>query len=1044
MMGKPSFNLINASAGSGKTYSLVFEYIREFLSNSNDDHFRSLLALTFTNKAVNEMKSRVIETLSDFVKKDQLEMRFEISKKINIEELEIQKKSERILKNILYDYAGFDILTLDTFTHRIIRAFALDFKLPKSFEVVVEQDEILKELIQIIIDQVGVEKEITKSLVDFVYYKIDNNDKESINDRLLQIARLILNENDREFLKKLKNNSLHDFKETQKILNKIKFKEALKAKVNAREILDKLALNGLDESIFYRGSVTKHFSLIVENKFERIFSNSLEKNLSQGTRIVKKTNNSEELIMIANNMIPEIYQYFLKAKESVLKFNLIEELNKQWTPLSLMAEMEKTLNKYQIEEKKMLIGQFNEKISEVIQDYDAPFIYERIGEKYRHFFIDEFQDTSKLQWANLKPLLKHALESEDLNGKSGSVFLVGDPKQAIYRWRGGNVHMFLDLLSNKKFDQTTINTQSLPINFRSLDNIVEFNNTFFKGALESLTDLNYRSFYEDSFYQKNNNSPGGKIEIHFTENKMDSVHVQKTIEAILEAKKQGFSWGSMAILVRKKTQAISIFESISNTEIPVVSIESLLLKKSSSIKLLLSVLRLNLKPENSIERINICRFLIEKNNQNQISHKIFKESLEGSLNDFTRFLEIKFGYSFDPRSIQNLNFYELIESLISSLGLLNHFDTYLEFFLDYCYDFSNQSKSTIYNFIKEWERDSEKLTIPLPDDNQAVRIMTIHVAKGLEFPLVILPFLYSDFQPDPRIKRQTWYPIEFKESKIDYGRINFSSRLENYGNYGKKISDNDKIQNELDAFNILYVALTRASNKIVVITTLLEKAKNYKNYAQLFNDYVINQGSTPTLINPFVYGSKKGQYRNIKEKDFKNNLLDPRINFNWKKHFKPETSLEVNVKRLKGILIHRLLSKIKFESDISWAIDSSIREGLLNIKDKLYYNELLQKIVNHKDLKAIFKSGNIVYKEKEILLPNEGIIRPDRIVITKINCYVIDYKTGSPNTDDKIQIVSYSKHLEAITDLPIEPLLVYIQERIQVKKISNYKNTIIT
>jgi len=498
-MVKPSFNLINASAGSGKTYSLVSNYIQELLSNSNDDHFRSLLALTFTNKAVNEMKSRIVETLSDFVKKDRFEMRSEISKKTNIKELELQKKSERVLKNILYDYAGFDILTLDTFTHRIIRTFALDLKLPKSFEVVVEQEQILQELIQIIIDQVGVKKEITDSLVDFVHYKIENDSKQSINDGLLEIARLILKENDREFLKKLRNNSLADFRKTQKTLNKIKYKEADKAKVIAKEILDKIALNGLDESIFSRGSVIRHFSLIVENKFEGIYSNKLEKNLSEGIRIVKKTNNPKELILIADNMIPEIYQYFLRAKESVLTYNLIQELNKQWTPLSLMTEMEQTLNRYQKEEKKMLLGQFNEKISEVVQDYDAPFIYERLGEKYKHFFIDEFQDTSKLQWSNLIPLLKHSLESEDLSGNSGSVFLVGDPKQAIYRWRGGDVRMFLDLLKNEKFNQTEINTQLLPTNYRSLDNIVEFNNTFIEGALESISDLNYRSFYENSY-----------------------------------------------------------------------------------------------------------------------------------------------------------------------------------------------------------------------------------------------------------------------------------------------------------------------------------------------------------------------------------------------------------------------------------------------------------------------------------------------------------------------------------------------------------------
>jgi len=1039
-MVKSSFNLINASAGSGKTYSLVSNYLQKLLSSPDDNHFRSLLALTFTNKAVKEMKNRIIETLSDFINNDHSEMRSEISKKINIEELEIKKKSERVLKKILHNYASFDILTLDTFTHRIVRTFALDLKLPKSFEVVVDQDEMLKEIVQIIIDQVGVEKEITKSLIDFVHYKIDNDNKESINDALLEVARLILKENERGFLKKLRNNSLQDFRESQKTLNKIKFEESEKAKLIAVNILDKIASNGLDQSIFSRGSVIKHFSLIVGGKFEGIYLNKLEQNLCEGSKVLKKTGNPEELIIKAENMIPEIYKSYLNAKKSVLIYNLIQELNKQWTPLSLMAEMEKTLNRYQIEEKKMLIGQFNEKISEVVQDYDAPYVYERIGEKYKHFFIDEFQDTSKLQWSNLKPLLEYVLETKDFSGNTGSVFLVGDPKQAIYRWRGGDVKMFLELSTNKKFNQTQINTNSLPTNYRSLDNIIKFNNTFIKGALESIDDLNYRSFYQESFYQKNNNSPGGKIEIHFTENNMDSVHIQKTIDALLEAKKNGFSWGSMAVLVRKKKQAISIFESISNTEIPIVSSESLLLKKSSSIKLILSVLRLNLQPENSIERINICRFFVEKKKQNEKHHEIFKKSLDGSIEDFATFLDLNFGFSFDPREIQNSNLYELIETLILSLGLLDNFDTYLEFFLDYCYDFSVQSKSNIYNFLKKWEKDSDKLTIPLPDNNQAVRIMTIHVAKGLEFPLVILPFFYSDFQPDSRIKRQTWFPINFNESKINFGRINFSSRLETYGIEGKKISDNDKTENELDAFNTLYVALTRASHKIVAITTLIEKPKVKKNYAQLLIDFVVNQGSTPNLNTPFIFGSKECHFEKMPSNDSKNQVLKPIIDINWKKFLKKDTDIKIKEKLLEGILIHKLLSKVKFESDIDFAIESSIQEGLFSEEEKYNYIELLNKIINNESLNFIFKQGSIVYTEKEILLPKNGVVRIDRVVLTETRCFVIDYKTGDPNQEDRIQIINYSRNLESIVNLPIESILVYIKDDIKIEKINNYKN----
>ena len=351
-MIKPSFNIIDASAGSGKTYSLVFNYIKELLSNSDDDHYRTLLALTFTNKAVNEMKFRIIENLSDFMNKDDCEMRNKVSQEVNLDQKEIRAKSERILKNILFNYAGFDVLTLDSFTHRIIRSFALELKLPKSFEVVVDQDEILNEIIDILIDQVGVDKEITKSLVDYTYYKIDKNNKRTIKDIFIDVSKIIFNENDREYLKKIRSNTPDDFKKTQLELNKIRLIESNKAVEYAKSALNILSSNGLSESIFSNGLVIKHFNSIVKKKFEGLYSNNLEKNLREKNRVIKKTNNPNDLINIAEKLIPEIHKYFMHAKRCILKCNLIDELNKQWIPVSFISKIADTLNSYQNEEKK--------------------------------------------------------------------------------------------------------------------------------------------------------------------------------------------------------------------------------------------------------------------------------------------------------------------------------------------------------------------------------------------------------------------------------------------------------------------------------------------------------------------------------------------------------------------------------------------------------------------------------------------------------------------------------------------------------------------
>ena len=1031
-MIKPSFNIIDASAGSGKTYSLVFNYIKELLSNSDDDHYRTLLALTFTNKAVNEMKFRIIENLSDFMNKDDCEMRNKVSQEVNLDQKEIRAKSERILKNILFNYAGFDVLTLDSFTHRIIRSFALELKLPKSFEVVIDQDEILNEIIDILIDQVGADKEITKSLVDYTYYKIDKNNKRTIKDIFIDVSKIIFNENDREYLKKIRSNTPDDFKKTQMELNKIRLIESNKAVEYAKSALNILSSNGLSESIFSNGLVIKHFNSIVKKKFEGLYSNNLEKNLREKNRVIKKTNNPNDLINIAEKLIPEIHKYFVHAKRCILKCNLIDELNKQWIPVSFISKIADTLNSYQNEEKKILVGQFNEKISEVVDEYEAPFIYEKIGEKYKHFFIDEFQDTSNLQWKNLKPLLINALEVEDLNGEYGSVFLVGDPKQAIYRWRGGNIKMFLNFLNNKKFNNTKINIIKRLKNQRSLYEIVDFNNKFFEIALESLSHSEYRSFYKKSFYQEIISPKGGKVEIHFVNEKENTTHVKKTIDSLLEAKKNGFNWGSMAILVRKKNQAISIFESISKTEIPIVSTESLLIKKSSSISLIISVLKLNIFPERLIERANICKYFIKNNHLDKYAHEIFANSIKGTINDFSIFLTKKFGFSFNPSHIQHLSFFELIESYIDDLGLNKNFDSYLEFFLEYCYDFSMKSDD-IFKFLKKWESDSEKLTIPLPDDTQAVRIMTIHKAKGLQFPFVVLPFLSSDFQPSPSIIRQVWFPLDFKNTLVDFGRINISSRLETYGEKSKEIFDKDKNENELDALNNLYVALTRAKTKMVIITSLLKKPKARKNYSQLFYEFVKNNGLDPDVNHPAIFGSKNSFYKTKEDEKFKKDSVRPKFNFHWKNRLKKFDSTNYNAE--KGVNIHILFSKIENFLDVDSAIDYCIKSGVFKTENKFELKNLVNKVIYHDKLKNVFEMGNKIYNEKDILVPRKGLIRPDKVVLTKTKCYVLDYKTGKAIDNHSEQILEYSNYLESIISLPIVSYLVYINKDVTVKDI---------
>ena len=315
--------------------------------------------------------------------------------------------------------------------------------------------------------------------------------------------------------------------------------------------------------------------------------------------------------------------------------------------------------------------------------------------------------------------------------------------------------------------------------------------------------------------------------------------------------------------------------------------------------------------------------------------------------------------------------------------------------------------------------------------------MTIHKAKGLQFPFVVLPFLNSDYQPSSRIRRKVWYPLEFENTSVNFGRINFSSRLEIYSEKSKEIFNNDKKENELDALNNLYVAMTRAEAKMVIITSFLEELKVNKNYSQLFHGFLKKNETAPDLNRPYFYGSKDCFYNTNRDKKLNKDSIKPTFNFQWKNSLINYDS--TNSMKERGVKVHILFSKIENFSDVDSAINFCIEQGFFKIENKFELKNLVNQVISHHKLKKVFEIGNKIYNEKDILIPKKGLIRPDKVVFTETACYVIDYKTGKPKPDDNIQIKKYSNYLESITSSPIISYLVYINETVIVKNIPKYE-----
>ena len=445
-MQTKAFTIYDASAGSGKTYTLVKEYLKIILLASKNDAYRNILAITFTNKAVHEMKSRVVDSLSEFTKDIPSDKALNLMKDISFETdlslATIKEKAKSIIKHLIHNYAAFDISTIDKFTHKVIRTFAHDLNLPITFEVSIDTESLLTEAVDALIAQAGHDEALTKLLIDFTMEKTDDDKSWDISGDIMATGKLALNENNREELKHFDQKSIADFTKIKKQLKQNVHDFELKCSNLAQEALQLIDKNGIDYKSFSRGTFINQLNYIKDNDSKAV----VNKYLTFDDIAINTTAKDKAIIEHISN---DLLQILSKVYTILETKNFYEAFLKNITPLSLLNTVSSELSKIQKEQNVLSISEFNKLINDQIQNQPAPFIYERLGEKYRHFFIDEFQDTSQMQWQNLIPLIDNALSSEDLNGERGSLLLVGDPKQSIYRWRGGKAEQFITLSKDK-------------------------------------------------------------------------------------------------------------------------------------------------------------------------------------------------------------------------------------------------------------------------------------------------------------------------------------------------------------------------------------------------------------------------------------------------------------------------------------------------------------------------------------------------------------------------------------------------------------------
>lgn len=1059
-MSKTSSVVIyNASAGAGKTHTLVKEYLKIILTSPGENAHKNILAITFTNKAANEMKSRIVECLAAFalgeIKGRSLNIMNDLlsEKSLGLTPDIIQSKSKRILKTIIHNYGAFHISTIDKFTHKLLRSFSFDLDLSALFEVTTDTESLLTEAVDLVIAKAGEDnQELTDLLLEFALEKADDDKSWDITLDIFNMSKLLVSENDRKEISSYKEKTITDFLQIKKQIKELSATTKNEIIHLAQGCLQLIDDSGLERKAFYSSYIPNHFEKVA---LGTIFKYDKLKYLEEGSRYSKSRTQAEKSII--DSIAPTLLENLIQINQQVDRYVLFQELLKNMVPLSLLNTVAVALEKIQKEKNVLSISEFNAIINKEIQNQPAPFIYERLGEKYRHYFIDEFQDTSEMQWQNLIPLIDNALAGQDENGKPGSLMIVGDPKQSIYRWRGGKAEQLIDLSNGQTpFANHPIHTEYLKTNYRSYSQIIEFNNDFFKFISGVFQQTDYQQLYAEQSAQETTDKKGGYVGLEFVQigesknsyseesesdnSETQQLYLQAVLKTIKKVLAQGYDYEDITILTRTNVTGSIIANYLTENQIPIFSSESLLMHLSSEVQSLLNALRYINDSADVIAKAEWLYYLSVFYKGDSNTHDFISEGVKTSENDFEIWLQ-QWGIQLSFSELKSRSIYEGLEILVRNTLLPQNNHAYVQYLLDIALEFDVRKQSGLADFLVFWKDNEAKFSIPSPEGNHAVQIMTIHKSKGLEFPIVIMPFA------EGRISNsldQMWITPDEEVMGLNRLLVNKGKKVNDFGEIASEELQTKSQEDVLDALNVLYVAFTRAEEQLHIISSLKVNKDNtfaQGNIASFFGDYLTHLGWYSSSKYSYEWGIAE-RVSTPKTKSHQAQKMQPVQDWFKSENIKiaQREALLWDTKQLQAIeygnLIHEIIAQIATESDVLRVVQLSIQQGLISHAEEQFIQKQLLDIIKHPLLHEYYNPKYTVYNERAILVKNGATIKPDKVVILpNQQAMILDYKTGNPETKHQTQINHYAEVLSSMNYLVIRKTIVYIKETIEVVEV---------
>ncbi|GAB3652680.1 UvrD-helicase domain-containing protein [Echinicola sediminis] len=1061
------FTIYKSSAGSGKTYTLTLEYLKLALASATA--FKSILAVTFTNKATQEMKGRILEVLARLKERVDPEefLDQELMKHLDMDEKALSKQAERVLTAILHDYANFSVSTIDSFFQKVVRAFAREIDLQAKFDIALDQGAVLEKVVDRVVQNVLEDPYLHKWLVDFALNQIQVGKSWDIRSNIKSLGGEIFTENFkqyqtyiREFLSKEENIETFKFylrERKQEIIAK-----TLELKKEANGIREQFGLAWTD---FARGA--QSFAL----KFDKLGEKDLpvpeltapQKELVHDeSKWASKTSKQREAILSAYHAgLGNIWGQIEPLRKEWLTF---EAISKNFYAYGLFRNLLEELRELKDEENLLMISDANDFLKEITKENDAPFIYEKVGNQFSHYLIDEFQDTSGFQWESFRPLLENSLAQGKKN------LLVGDVKQSIYRWRGGDMKLLLEKVE-EDIGKERVSVKNLDTNFRSLPKIIDFNNALFSKLPEQL-QLSFENqvgsdgagilakAYGDVRQKVSKGKSGaayqGKVRMEFLEDIREEGELnfkeqvlEKIPELVMELQDKGYQPKDIAFLVRKKSEgaliadALMAYKSVkpdTGYNFEVVSDESMFLEKAASVKALVAGMQYLVDQEDRVP-FNTMWFYWCSLNDRPISHDIFEEGGEPD------WLKTKIS-KFKERQayLEQLPLMEMVEELVMLLDFyeLKAELAYISGFREAVYDYVSNNRADLAGFLGWWEENRTKRTVKIPEGHNAMPIMTIHKSKGLQFKVVLMPFLSWDIV-DTKKDNIIWSPFKDTEKEVE-AIIPLTLRKELAESIFQPIYEEEITMAYLDTLNMVYVALTRAEEMLWTMSPY-KKVKGSpslnpleNNLLQLFESGGLKAGEID--LDEFYDRESKvfdwGEWPMEKVANKGGELTANQLSWryrDWNDLLKikryaadfSEEGLSQRHKRSFGVLIHELLEKSRNKKDAFNHLQAFYFDGRLDAEEKVLVENQLNHLFANEQFDQWFEGEGDKLTEQGIILPGGKQKRPDRVIVNEGKATVVDFKTGEEQEKYQKQVKEYMGLIRELGILEVKGFLCYLE-----------------